>query len=131
VTGGTLDFGSKTGGASVLNATGSTTFTATCVSGKPYTISMSPAGGSTSGTGNMTNGGTADTVAFALCQDSTACGTAWGNVTSGLGANVKSGTGTGSAQTYTVYGKITGATPASGYVKPVVYSNTTTITVTY
>ena len=131
VTGGTLDFGSKTGGTSVLNATGSTTFTVNCVSGRAYTIGMSPTGGATNGTGNMTNGTTTDTVAFALCQDSTACATAWGNVTSGGGANVKSGTGSGSAQTYTAYGKVTGSSPASGYVKPVTYSNTTTITVTY
>ena len=131
VTGGTLDFGSKTGGTNVLNATGSTTFTVTCVNGHGYTIGMSPAGGSTNGTGNMTNGTTSDTVSFKLCQDSTACGTAWGNVTVGLGANVESGTGSGSAQTYNVYGKVTAASPASGFVKPVTYSNATTITVTY
>jgi spore coat protein U-like protein len=127
---GLLDFGSHAGGAAVLAATGSSGFTVQCTDTTPYNITMSPTGGSTTGSGNMTNGTTTDTVAFALCSDSTACATPWGNVT-GVGANDVTATGNGLAQPYTVYGKVTGASPASGYVKPVVYQNATTITVNY
>ena len=131
---GVLDFGGGStvlGGAAVLAATGSSAFTVQCTDTTPYNITMSPTGGATTGTGNMANGGTSDVVGFALCSDSTACGTAWGNVTSGGGANDVTGTGDGTAKPYTVYGKVTGATPASGYVKPVLYTNATTITVNY
>ena len=124
---GLLNFGTQTGGANVLAATGSSGFTVQCTDTTGYAIAMSPTGGSTTGTGNMTNGTTTDTVAFALWQNAGHT-TVWGNT---AGTNDLSATGDGTAQAYTVFGTVTGASPASGYVKPVVYQNATTITVTY
>lgn len=83
-------------------------FSVTCTNLTPYTIGLQSAasGSTTDGKGTMatTAPGVTQTIGYQLYQDSGT--TVWGNSTTGT-VNVKSGTGSGAAQNFTVYGKTT------------------------
>ncbi|SHN41827.1 Spore coat protein U (SCPU) domain-containing protein [Duganella sacchari] len=118
----TLDFGQSQGVlATAVNV--NTTLNVTCTNTTPYNIGLNAGTGTgstvaarlMSGTGANTS-----TVAFNLFQ---AAGTTnWGNT---QGTDTKSGTGTGSSQTITVYGNI----PAQATPQPDTYKSTITATV--
>lgn len=117
-----LDFGQTQGVLSSAVAV-NTTISVTCSNTTPYNVGLSAG----TGTGSTTSsrflsgtGGNTGTVAFNLFQAAGA--TNWGNT---QGTDTKSGTGTGTAQTLTVYGQIpVQATPA-----PDTYKSTITATV--
>lgn len=94
-----------------------------CTNSTPYTVALDPGGGSgaTTASRKMTSGGV--TVSYALYRDSSRTQT-WGDV---QGTDTVAGTGNGSSQTLTVYGRVpVQATPAPG-----AYSDTVNVTVTY
>jgi spore coat protein U-like protein len=115
----TLAFGTYAGAQ--LDAT--TTVSATCSVGISYTIGLNE--GSTSGatvtTRRMKQG--SSTLSYALYSD-TARSVNWGNT---AGVDTVAGTGTGTAQSFTVYGRI----PASQYPSAASYADTITATLTY
>jgi spore coat protein U-like protein len=117
VTGGTLNFGSV--GLLSANVDATATVTPNCSSGTSYTVSLD--GGQNGGTSatnrRMLNG--AASVTYGLFTDS-------GRSNGWYGATV-SGTGNGSNQPITVYGRVAPqATPA-----PATYTDTVVVTVTF
>lgn len=118
----TLDFGShaSTDASASANNGG---FTVSCTNQTPYDVGLAPVStASTDGAGEMKDGSGTNSIAYQLYSDA-AMQTAWGNDT----GNMQSATGTGSDQSYTVYGKVTGSmnVPAGNY------NDTVTINVTY
>lgn len=115
-----LSFGNFTGAQ--VQAT--STISVTCTDTTPYTVGLGP--GTASGatvTSRAMTGPSSATLGYGLYSDSTDT-TNWGNT---AGTNEVSGTGTGSAQTLTVYGLI----PAGTMPIPGSYTDTITVTVTY
>jgi spore coat protein U-like protein len=121
VTANDLNFG--TAGTLPANTDASTTLSPTCTSGTAYNIGLN---GGLSGAINptqrkMTKG--AEFVLYGLYRDS-ARSLPWGNT---IGTNTLTGTGTGLAQSATVYGRIAPqATPSPG-----TYNDTIVVTLTY
>jgi spore coat protein U-like protein len=117
-----LNFGS-TQGVLATTVTANTTLSVTCTNTTPYTVGLS-AGTGTGSTGTTRymsgTGANTSTVAFDLFQ--TAGATQWGNT---QGTDTKSGTGSGTAQTLTVYGQIGVQTTP----QPDTYKSTITATV--
>jgi len=116
-----LSFGSS--GVIQTNIAVSTTLTVTCSNTTPYNIGLD-AGTVTGSTvaARLLSSGTAN-VSFQLYEDSGHT-TVWGNT---IGTNTLTGTGTGAAQSLTVYGQVpTQTTPAAG-----TYSSTVTMSVTF
>lgn len=116
-----LDFGTQGVLGSAVDQ--SSTFSVTCTSGASYSIKLS-AGANPSTAGDVNTRrmkhGTSDYVGYNLYSDSPG-GTVWDNTTG------VSRTGTGSAETVTVYGRVPAqATPPAGS-----YTDTVTVTVTY
>ena len=111
-----LDFG--TVGLLNSNKDTSMTFTVTCTNGAAYTIAMDDGQNASGSTNRMTNG--SEYVSYELYQDN-GYSTVW-DASSTVG-----GTGNGTAQTYTVYGRVPPqTTPSAG-----TYTDTVTITVSY
>ncbi len=97
----------------------------TCTTDLPYTISLDAGDNATAGTTTrrMTNVGATAFVAYDLYQDVSG-GAHWGN---DIGTDTKGSTGTGTAQTHTVYGRVASqTTPPAG-----TYEDTITVTVDY
>ena len=97
--------------------------TALCTNGSPYNVGLSAGNGSgaTVAARKMTNG--ANTVTYSLYTTISRT-TVWGNT---IGTNTLSGTGTGTNQTLTVYGRVPPqTTPPVG-----TYSDTVVVTVTF
>ena len=120
VTASALAFGSYT--ASVTDATASVSVT--CTNGTTYTIALDAgtgAGATTSA--RLMSGPAGATLAYNLYRDA-ARSLPWGNT---IGTDVQSGTGNGTAQALTVYGRI----PAAQYPTAGTYTDTVTVTVTY
>lgn len=119
--------------ANAVNTTGNSTISVNCSTTTPYYIGLAPSaanGGNTTGAGAMSsvaNSATnTDKVPYQLNQTS-ATGPVWGNTaTSTSVGNGVAGTGTGLAQTYTVY-----ATVASANYTPDSYVDTVTVNVNY
>jgi spore coat protein U-like protein len=118
-----LPFGTSGVLTTALNQT--TTLGVTCTNTTPYNIGLD--GGSASGSSvsnrlliGTTSGNTA-TVGYQLYQDA-GHATAWGNT---QGTNTVGGTGSGSAQTLTVYGQV----PIQSTPRPDTYTSTVTATV--
>jgi spore coat protein U-like protein len=113
------------GSSGVLNANKDAqgTLSIQCSSTLPYTVSLN---GGNSGATNPTQrkmSFTTSTITYGLYRDS-ARTQAWGST---VGTNTASGTGTGSTQTLTVYGRIAPqTTPKAG-----AYSDTIVVTVSY
>jgi spore coat protein U-like protein len=117
-----LDFGNQNVLAANVDAT--TTLTVQCTTSTPYNIGLNAGtgAGATIAVRKMTGPGAA-TVDYSLYQDSPRT-VLWGDV---IGTNAQAGTGNGSPQAYTVYGRVPPQlTPASG-----LYTDTITVTVTY
>lgn len=116
------------GTTGLLNAatTGTSTLSVTCSNTTPYNIGLNA--GSTTGStatarllAGTTTGNTTTTVSYRLMQDA-ALTTNWGTT---QGSDTVAGTGTGSAQSVTIYGQVpTQTTPA-----PDSYQSTVTATV--
>jgi spore coat protein U-like protein len=118
----TLNFGNSVGVLSA-NVDQTSTISVTCSNTTPYNIGLDAgtASGATVTTRKLTSGG--NTVNYALYSD-TGRTTNWGNTVS---TDTVAATGNGSAQSYTVYGRVpTQTTPAPG-----TYTDTITVTVTY
>ncbi|PJF02250.1 Csu type fimbrial protein [Acinetobacter seifertii] len=103
----------------------------TCNSGTPYTIYLGDGDNRISGGFRRMKHDTNDYVPYQLYKDA-AYSSVWdatGGVSSVGGAGGVSGTGTGNAQTTTVYGKIPQGTSIAS--KPGSYSDNVVVTVTY
>lgn len=119
-----LAFGTNGVLATALNQ--QTTVAVTCTNTTPYNVGLD-AGTVTGSTitsrlmAGTTTGNTGTTVGFQLYQDAGRA-TVWGNT---QGTNTVAGTGTGSAQSITVYGQV----PAQATPTPDTYQTTVTATV--
>jgi len=117
----TLNFGSV--GVLASNVDQSSTIQVTCTNTTPYNIGLDAGTGSgaTVAVRKLTSGGA--TINYSL-YTSNAYSTVWGTT---VGTDTQAGTGNGSAQSYTVFGRIPPQTsPAPGS-----YADTITVTVTY
>jgi spore coat protein U-like protein len=117
----TLNFGTQ--GVLSTNVDQTSTVQVTCTNTTPYNIGLNAGTGTgaTVALRKMTSG--ANTVNYTLYSNSGRT-TVWGNT---VGADTVAATGNGSAQSYTVYGRVpTQAAPAPG-----TYTDTITVTVTY
>lgn len=105
---------------------GTSTVSVTCSNTTPYDVGLSAgsATGATVTTRKMTHTDTTSTLDYALFSD-TGRTTNWGNT---VATDTVAGTGTGAAQTLTVYGRIASGQQAA---KVGAYSDTVTVTVTY
>lgn len=124
VSAGAMNFGSMLPTPIQSNVDTTSSIVATCSNSVPYTIALSAGTGSggTVALRRMTSG--SDTLNYQLYTDSQRTAL-WGDGTAGT--TVSNQTGTGSAQTITVYGRIpTGQTPPVG-----TYTDTVTVTVTF
>jgi spore coat protein U-like protein len=117
----TLSFGSQ--GVLTANVDNTSTIQVQCSNTTPYNIGLNAgtATGATVTTRKMTNG--AVTVSYSLYSDSGRT-TNWGNT---VGTDTVSSTGTGTSQSFTVYGRV----PPQSTPAPQAYSDTITVTVTY
>lgn len=118
-----LNFG--TTGVISSNIDQQTNLNVTCSTGTPYAVALdagTPAG-STIASRLLANGGATATVNYNLYQDA-ARTQVWGQT---AGTDTVAGTGTGSAQTLTVYGRV----PAQNTPAPDTYLSTVTATVTF
>jgi spore coat protein U-like protein len=117
-----LNFG--TAGVLTANMDATTTLSPTCTNGTPYNVGLNAGNGAgaTVTTRKMTSGSGA-TVNYALYQNSTRTAN-WGNT---VGTDTVSGTGTGNAQSLTVYGRI----PSQTTPAPAIYNDTIVVTLTY
>lgn len=117
----TLDFGST--GVLTSNVDGTAVLQVACTPTTPYNIGLDEGlgAGATTAARLMTSGGA--TVGYGLFRDASRTAS-WGDT---IGTDTQAGTGTGAAQSYTVYGRVAPqTTPASG-----TYTDTVTVTVTY
>ena len=116
-----LNFGTL--GLLTGNSDASSTLSVTCTSGASYQVGLNGglAGAVDPTLRKMTSGG--NQLTYGLYQDASRA-TAWGET---LGTNTVAGTGTGAAQSLTVYGRVPAqTTPAVG-----AYSDTIIVTVSY
>jgi spore coat protein U-like protein len=115
-----MNFGNYAG--IVANTTSIVTIS--CTSGTTYNVGLNAgtATGATVTTRKMT-GPSSATLNYSLYSNS-GLTINWGNT---VGINTVAGTGTGHAQSLTVYGRIA----AGQYLKPGSYSDTITATITY
>jgi spore coat protein U-like protein len=118
-----LNFGSVGLLTSAVDAT--TSVSVTCPSGTAYTVGLSAGNGSgaTVAARKMTKSPTTNTVTYSLYRNA-ARSQVWGTT---IGTDTQSGTGTGSAQSLTVYGRV----PSQTTPPPGIYSDTIVVTVTY
>lgn len=117
----TLDFG--TFGVLGANVDQTSTIQVQCTNSTPYNIGLDAGtgAGATVAVRKLTNG--ANTINYSLYSDAGRT-TVWGNT---IGTNTVSATGTGSAQSYTVFGRV----PPQTTPAPATYTDTITVTVTY
>jgi spore coat protein U-like protein len=95
-----------------------------CTNGTPYDIGLNAGTGAGSSTSTrFMTGPDAETVAYSLYEDA-ARATVWGDT---IGSDTVAGIGTGSPQTFPVYGEVeVQATPSAG-----TYTDVVTVTLTY
>lgn len=114
---GSLAFGTRGLLTQAVDATAS--IGAKCTNGTPYAIALDNGQTGTSpGARKMTNNGAA--ITYALYTNS-ARSTLWG------GSQTSNGTGTGTSQTFTVYGRV----PAQATPAPASYSDSVIVTLSY
>lgn len=116
----TLDFGAPAGFLT-SNVDAASTITTTCVSGTPYQIGLNNGANASGATRRMAGG--AEFISYELYRDS-GRSQRWGNT---INTDTVTSTGTGLAQSTTVYGRVAPQTTPS----PNTYSDTITVTVTY
>lgn len=116
-----LNFGTK--GILSANVDAQTTVSVTCSNTTPYQVGLNAGLGTGATVANrlMTGGKTSATVAYQLYQD-TARSTVWGNTQA---TDTVGGTGNGTAQAITVYGRVKAQTTPA----PDTYKDTVTATV--
>jgi spore coat protein U-like protein len=117
----TLNFGAAGVLRAALDATSS--ITVTCTNAAPYTVSLD---GGLSGATNPAQrklAQAAQTITYGLYLDA-ARASAWGD---SIGVNTASGTGSGLAQTMTVYGRV----PPQNTPGPGTYADTVVMTISY
>ena len=124
----TLDFGSTSLLATLIDAT--TTLSVTCTNTTPYSVGLDN-GVNFSATRRMRQGATTNYIGYDIYTDAgrtTEWTTASSSTTCTTASSCFLGTGNGSAQSITVYGRVPalGTGPAPG-----VYTDTVTMTVTY
>lgn len=127
VTANNLSLGSVPAGAAATS--GSSTLSVSCSYTTPYYIGLAPQNvASTAGVGTMKGtGANLNSVTYQLYSDS-GLSAVWGNTATGTSAgNGVSGSGSGVAQTLTVYAKVTGSTD----VTPDSYADTVQVNVNY
>lgn len=117
--------------ATAVNTTGSNTISVNCSKTTPYYVGLAPSNANTAGAGTMASttapATNTDKVPYQLTSTAGAGGTIWGNTaTSTAVGNGVAGTGTGLAQSLTVY-----ATAASANFTPDSYADTVTVNVNY
>ncbi|WP_458071121.1 spore coat protein U domain-containing protein [Rhodanobacter sp. BL-MT-08] len=117
--------------ATAVNTTGSNTISVNCSKSTPYYVGLAPSNANTAGAGTMVSttapATNTDKVPYQLTSTAGASGTIWGNTaTSTAVGNGVAGTGTGAAQSLTVY-----ATAASANFTPDSYADTVTVNVNY
>lgn len=113
--------------STATNTWSSTNISVTCPNGTAYYIGLAPSNGSSTGAGALTGtGGNTDQPAYQLRSGSSS-GPVWGNTATATSVgNGVSGTGTGSAQSKTVYATL----PSANY-RPDTYQDTVTVNVNY
>jgi spore coat protein U-like protein len=114
-----LAFGAYNG--AIDNVT--STLSIVCTNTTPYNVGLNAGIGSGATVNNRLMTGSASTLHYALFSNA-AMTVNWGQT---IGTDTVIGTGTGIAQTLTIYGQIA----ASQFVAPAVYSDTITAIVTY
>lgn len=116
----TLDFGNYSG----TQIDASTTLGINCTNGTPYTVALNAGTGSGASFANRILTAGSSTMIYNLYTD-TARTTIWGDGTSAT--QLINNTGSGTNQTFTVYGRLPGTqTPTNG-----TYTDTITVTVSY
>ncbi|QGZ66933.1 Csu type fimbrial protein [Paraburkholderia acidisoli] len=115
-------FGSRGVLQSAVQANG--TITAQCTNGDAYRISLNGGSSGNVAARTMQRSGGGTTVSYQLYLDA-ALGSAWGDGTNGT--VMATGTGTGTSQTFTVYGRV----PAQSGPTPGSYSDTITATIAF
>lgn len=124
ITANDLDFGDYNPVAAA-NVDAATTISLTCTNGTAYNVGLNLGAGvgASTATRYMSDAGAAHTLGYTLYQNAGRT-TLWG---SSIGSNTRAGTGTGSAATIDVFGRIAmNQTVPSGS-----YSDTITVTVTW
>ena len=128
VTADPLNFGTIDGLPGMADRDRFSTINVTCTTPTSYTVALTPSNNSTTGAGSMTPTGgvpgNTDAVPYRLYSNA-GRSVSWGSV---IGTNTVAGTGTGAAQTLTVYGRVLGS---NVNVRPDSYLDTVTVTVTY
>lgn len=116
-----MGFGST--GLISANIDATSTVTVTCTNTTAYNVGLDAGNGAgaTVATRKMTSGGA--TIDYTLYQDAGRT-TVWGETN---GVDTVGGTGNGSGQAITVYGRV----PSQSTPAPATYSDTITVTVTY
>jgi spore coat protein U-like protein len=116
-----LNFGSTGVLRTALNATGS--ITVTCTNAAPYTVALDGGMSGASNPAQRKMAQAAEQITYGLYQDSGRA-VPWGD---SVGVSTKAGTGSGLAQTLTVYGRV----PAQNTPTPGTYSDTVVMTISY
>ena len=99
------------------------TLTVLCTTNTPYTIALNLGTATSPTTRAMTSAGASTTLNYLLYRDSTRS-SIWGET---AGTDTQAGTGTGTNQAITVYGRV----PANQRPQPGAYTDTVTVTLTY
>jgi len=115
----TLDFATQ--GPLVANVDQTATITVTCTTGANYNVGLDGGGGGNINARRMING--TNTVGYQLYSNSGRT-TVWGTT---IGTDTVAGSGNGTTQTLTVYGRV----PAQTTPAAAVYNDTVNVTVTY
>ncbi len=116
-----LNFGSTGVLRTALPATSS--ITVTCTNAAPYTVALDGGQGGATNPAQRKMTQASETITYGLYQDSGRI-TPWGD---SVGVNTVAGTGSGLAQTFTVYGRV----PAQNTPSPGTYSDTVVMTISY
>jgi spore coat protein U-like protein len=116
-----MDFGTQ--GVLGANVDQTNTMAITCTNTTPYNIGLDKGVNGASVITRQMKSGAGALINYSLYSDSGRT-TNWGNT---VGTDTVAGTGNGSAQSFTVYGRV----PAQTTPAPALYTDTITITVTY
>lgn len=117
-----LDFGTVAAPSIAGNLDRTTTFGLTCTNQTAWNIGLDNGANASGSVRRMRLGTSGNYVSYELYRDS-ARTQRWGTT---IGTDTQAGTGTGSAQTVTVYGRVPAQRPAAGS-----YTDTVTVTITY
>ena len=118
----TLDFGAN--GVLATNVDLATTVSVICTNLSPYNVGLDGGQFGTDVNNRKMQGGPANELIGYSLSTNAARSTNWGNT---IGTDTVSATGTGTAQTFTIYGRV----PPQATPRPGAYADTVTMTVTY